>query len=86
MTNKWNKVLYAGVTNDLIKRIYQHKEKMVSGFTKKYNVSKLVYYELFDNVENAISREKQIKAGSRKKKIELINGFNKQWKDLYEEL
>lgn len=86
MANKWNTVLYTGVTNDLIKRVYQHKEKMVSGFTKKYNIDRLVYYELFDNVENAISREKQIKAGSRNKKNKLIVSINPEWKDLYEEL
>ena len=73
MTNKNNRVLYTGVTNDLKRRVYEHKEKFVSGFTKKYNVSKLVYYEIFEDPENAILREKQIKAGSRQKKIDLIN-------------
>jgi len=79
-------VIYAGVTSNLQKRIYEHKEKMVDGFTKKYNVDKLVYYETFDNIEDAISREKQIKAGSRKKKIDLINSINPDYKDLYYEL
>lgn len=86
MTNKSNTVLYAGVTSDLIKRVYEHKQKLVDGFTKKYRINKLVYYEVFNDIENAILREKQIKAGPRKKKIELINSINKEWKDLYEEL
>jgi putative endonuclease len=86
MTNKSNKVLYTGVTNDLKGRVYQHREKLVDGFTKKYNVMKLVYYEVFEDPENAILREKQIKAGSRQKKISLINNFNKEWIDLYNEL
>ncbi|MBI4834754.1 MAG: GIY-YIG nuclease family protein [Planctomycetes bacterium] len=86
MTNKRNTVLYTGVTNNLKRRVYEHREKMIDGFTKKYNVIKLVYYEQFDNIENAILREKQIKAGSRNKKIELIERMNPEWKDLYEEL
>jgi len=65
MTNKNNKVLYTGITNDLKRRVYEHKEKLVDGFTKKYNVSKLIYYEIFEDPENAILREKKIKAGSR---------------------
>ena len=75
-----------GITNDLKRRVYEHKEKLVNGFTKKYNVSKLIYYEIFEDPENAISREKKIKAGSRQKKIDLINGMNTEWKDLYGEL
>ena len=86
MMNKNNTVIYAGVTNNLKKRVYEHKAKMVDGFTKKYNAIKLVYYEIFNDIENAIIREKQIKGGSRKKKIELINSTNKGWKDLYGEL
>ena len=70
----------------MIRRVYEHKEKLVEGFTKRYNVSKLVYYEQFDVVLNAIQREKQIKAGSRKKKIELINSMNPGWNDLYEQI
>jgi putative endonuclease len=66
MTNKTNSVIYTGVTSDLQERVYQHREKLLEGFTKKYNVNKLVYYEVFANIENAIAREKQIKAGSRK--------------------
>jgi len=86
MTNKGNTVLYTGVTNDLRKRVYEHTEKLVGGFTKKYNVTELVYYEIFQDVENAIMREKQIKAGTRQKKIDLINRMNKEWRDLYEQL
>jgi putative endonuclease len=86
MTNKNNKVLYTGITNDLKRRVYEHKEKLVDGFTKKYNVSKLIYYEILEDPENAILREKKIKAGSRQKKIDLINGMNREWNDLYEEL
>lgn len=86
MTNRRNTVLYTGIAGNLIKRIYEHKQKIVEGFTKKYNINKLVYYEIFDNPENTISREKQIKAGSRKKKIELIESMNPEWKDLYDEL
>ncbi|MFQ5996915.1 MAG: GIY-YIG nuclease family protein [Dehalococcoidales bacterium] len=86
MTNKRNTVIYTGVTNDLKRRVYEHKEKLAGGFTKKYNITKLVYYEVFEDVENAILREKQIKGGSRQKKIELVNSMNKEWRDLYEEL
>jgi putative endonuclease len=85
MTNKGNTVFYTGVTNDLKRRIYEHKEKLTEGFTRKYNVTKLVYYEVFDDIESAILREKQIKGGSRQKKIELIN-MNKEWRDLQGEL
>jgi len=86
MTNIRNTVLYTGVTNDLIRRVYEHKEKLVNGFTKKYKIAKLVYYEVFEDIENAILREKQIKAGSRQKKIQLINSINTEWRDLYDEL
>ena len=84
MTNKRNTVLYKGVTNNLIRRVYEHKERMVDGFTKRYNITKLVYYEVSEDIEAAISREKQIKSGSSQNKIDLINNFNRQWKDLYE--
>ena len=84
MTNKRNSVLYTGVTNDLKKRVYEHRTKLIDGFTKKYNVSKLVYYEMFSDIYNAITREKQIKGGSRKRKIGLINSINSNWRDLYE--
>ncbi len=86
ITNKYNTVLYTGVTNDLQRRVYEHKSKLIDGFTKKYNVTKLVYYEIFDDSYAAISREKQIKAGSRQKKIDLVNSMNQEWKDLYAEL
>jgi putative endonuclease len=86
MTNKNNAVLYTGVTNSLKRRVYEHKEKMLGGFTKRYNITKLVYYEVFESIENAILREKQIKAGPRKNKISLINKTNHEWKDLYENL
>jgi len=86
MTNKRNATLYTGVTSDLKKRVYEHKCKLVEGFTKRYNLTKLVYYGLFEDIEQAIMREKQLKAGPRHKKLQLINGFNKGWRDLYEEL
>jgi len=86
MTNKRNTTLYTGVTSDLTKRAYEHRIRLVDGFTKRYNLTKPVYYEIFDDIENAILREKQIKAGSRQKKLELINRMNSEWKDLYEEL
>ena len=79
-------VIYIGVTNDLERRVWEHKQKAVEGFTKKYNITKLVYYEVFDGIENAILREKQIKAGSRKKKMDLIKIMNPGFRDLYEEL
>jgi putative endonuclease len=86
MTNKSNRVLYTGVTNDLKKRVYEHRNKLIEGFTQKYNVVKLVYYETVGNSYSAISREKLIKAGSRKKKIKLIESKNPHWKDLFYEL
>jgi len=84
MTNKNNTVLYTGVTGNLKGRVYEHKEKFREGFTKRYNVTKLVYFEKFRHIESAIRREKQIKAGSRRKKEELINSLNKEWDDLCE--
>ena len=86
MTNRNNTTLYTGITNDLKRRVYEHKEKMVGGFTKKYNINKLVYYEVFEDPENAILREKQIKGGSRQRKIDLINGLNEEWQDLYQQI
>lgn len=85
MTNKSNKVLYTGVTSNLFKRVAEHKDKMVLGFTNRYNITKLVYYEEFNTMEEAIAREKQIKGGSRQRKIDLVNRKNPEWKDLYEE-
>lgn len=87
MTNFTNTVLYTGVTNDLIRRVSEHKEgKDLKFFTFKYNLKKLVYFESFHTIEEAIAREKQIKGGSRKKKENLINSFNPDWKDLWEEI
>jgi len=86
LTNHTNTVLYTGVTNDLSRRIYEHKNKLTKGFTSKYNTNKLVYFEHFSNINNAIAREKQIKAGSRKKKIDLIEKENRQWLDLYDSI
>lgn len=86
MTNKNNTNLYTGVTSDLQRRVFEHKEKLVGSFTKRYNITKLVYYEVFEDIEDAILREKQIKAGSRQNKMVLINCMNPQWRNLYEEL
>jgi len=86
MTNKNNSVLYTGITSDLKKRVYEHKAKLSNGFTKKYNANKLVYYEIFNDAYNAIIREKQLKAGSRQKKLDLINRMNPAWGDLYDKL
>ena len=84
--NKVNTVIYTGITSDLKKRVYGHKEKLADGFTKKYNVDKLVYYEIFDDIRDAIFREKQIKAGSRAKKLNLIKSINPKFRDLYIEI
>ena len=84
MTNKHNTVLYTGVTNNLKRRIYEHKEKLIKSFTSRYNITKLVFYEVYEDIEQAILREKKIKGGSRAKKIVLINSMNNKWKDLYE--
>ena len=84
--NKYDGVLYVGVTSDLVKRIYQHKNHLAKSFTDKYNVDKLGYYEDCGNINIAIAREKQIKGGSRKKKIELIEKMNPQWRDLYNDI
>ena len=86
LTNNANTVLYTGVTNDLKRRVWEHKEKLVEGFTKKYHLGKLVYYETCEDVTSAIAREKQIKGLRRQEKIDLIVGFNPGWKELYEEL
>jgi len=86
MTNRHNRVLYTGVSNDIQVRASQHKEKSIRGFTRRYNVTKLVYYEIFDDIDAAIEREKQIKAGSRQKKLILIEKMNPKWNDLYDTL
>ncbi|MFH1583372.1 MAG: GIY-YIG nuclease family protein [Candidatus Falkowbacteria bacterium] len=86
-TNKWNSVLYTGVTNNLLNRNYYHKDpENKESFTAKYKADKLVYYETFNNINDAITREKQIKGGSRKKKIDLIKTINQKWLDLSEDL
>ncbi len=82
ITNKNNTVLYTGITNNLERRIYEHKNKLLKSFSSKYNLNKLVYCEITSDINSAIEREKKIKSGSRKKKIELINSINPQWKDL----
>ena len=86
LTNKTNRVLYTGVTNDLKRRIYEHRNKLADGFTKKYNVHKLVYFDYTTDVHSAISREKQIKGWTRAKKDVLINEFNPNWQDLYDKI
>ena len=83
LSNAHNTVLYTGVTNDLQRRCLEHKQKIIKGFTQRYNVDKLVYFESFDFVEYAIAREKQIKGYSRAKKNALINSFNKEWVELH---
>jgi putative endonuclease len=81
-----NTVLYTGVTNNLKRRVYEHKEKHISSFTSRYNVTKLVYYEILADSYNAITREKQIKGGSRQKKVDLIDSMNPKWRDLYDDI
>lgn len=85
LTNTYRDVLYIGMTNDLPRRIMEHKEKKIKGFTQKYNVDILVYYEHTTEVDSAIMREKQLKGGSRQKKRELIHEFNPEWRDLSED-
>ena len=85
MTNKYNTVLYTGVTNNLARRVYEHQERRGSAFTTRYNVTKLVYMEPFGDIREAIAREKQIKAGSRQDKIDLVKSMNPEWKDLMAE-
>lgn len=82
ISNYTNRVLYTGVTNNLLRRLYEHKNKLIPGFTAKYNCNKLVWFEETSSIEAAITTEKQIKAGSRKNKIILIEAKNQQWKDL----
>ena len=86
MTNKHNTVLYTGMTGDLRRRAYQHRTGRGGGFTSWYNAGKLVYYEVTGDASSAIAREKQIKAGSRQKKLDLIEAMNPEWRDLYDEL
>jgi putative endonuclease len=86
MANKRNGTLYTGVTSNLSRRVWEHKEALVSGFTARYGCKLLVWFEYYDAMQDAIAREKQIKAGSRKKKLSLIEAGNPAWRDLYEEL
>lgn len=86
LASKRNGTLYAGVTNDLVKRVYEHKNDLVEGFTKQYGVHNLVYFEKHNEVEQAILREKQVKRWKRKWKLELIEKQNPNWRDLYEEI
>lgn len=83
LTNDYNTVFYIGVTSDLVKRAYEHKNKFVDGFTKKYKISKLVHYEIAENIESAILREKQLKKWKRQWKVELIERINPNFDDLY---
>ncbi len=83
LASKRNGTLYVGVTGDLIKRVHEHKEKVVEGFSKKYGIDKLVYYEQTQDVQSALEREKQLKAWRRQCKLELIEKLNPQWDDLY---
>jgi putative endonuclease len=86
MTNRRDGILYAGVTSDLPRRIYEHRERMVAGFTRRYGLKILVYYEQFDDIRDAIQREKTIKHWSRAWKVRLIHRMNPDWKDLYDDL
>ena len=86
LASKYQGTLYSGVTSDLPRRIWQHKSKLIEGFTSRYNVNRLVYFELAQSMVSAIEREKQIKAGSRQKKILLIESINPHWRDLYQDI
>jgi len=86
MTNQHNTVLYTGMTNDLKRRVYEHRIGHGGGFTSRYHVTRLVYYEICQDVNAAIAREKQIKAGSRQRKLDLIEEMDPEWADLYESL
>jgi putative endonuclease len=86
LTNRYNTTLYTGVTNNLKRRVYEHRSGKGGAFTSRYNLTKLVYYEVTNDVNAAIAREKQIKAGSRQKKIDLVNSMNPEWRDLYDDV
>lgn len=86
LASKKNGTLYVGVTDDLVKRVYQHKQNLVEGFTKKYQIHMLVYYEIAEDITSAFAREKQVKGWKRKWKLELIEGNNPNWIDLYESI
>ena len=84
VTNRYKGTLYIGVTSNLVGRAYQHRQNLLEGFTKKYGCKKLVYYETYSTMEEAITREKQLKSGTRQRKMDLIDQFNLNWEDLYE--
>ena len=86
LTNRYNTVLYTGVTNDLVRRVYEHRLASTGGFASRHRAGKLVYYETFEDPESANEREKQIKAGPRRNKVNLIESVNPDWKDLYEDI
>ena len=86
LTNKYNAVLYIGVTSDLIKRIWEHKNKIMKGFSSKYKIDKLVYFEQYNDIKQAIQREKRLQEWQRQWKVVLINSINPEWKDLYDEI
>jgi len=86
MANKSHTTIYIGVTSDLVKRVYEHKNKLIDGFTTRYNLDKLVYFEIYDDINEAISREKQLKTFKREWKNELIEKDNKDWADLYDNI
>jgi putative endonuclease len=86
MANRRNGAVYTGVTSDLPQRVWQHRESLIEGFTKRYGCKLLVWYELHSTMEHAIEREKQVKAGSRKKKLRLIEATNPQWRDLFADI
>lgn len=86
LTNFNKTTFYTGVTSDLIKRVYEHKHKITGGYSAKYHVDRLVYYEQFQDIETAIAREKQLKGGSRQKKLDLVSSFNPEWRDLYNDI
>jgi putative endonuclease len=86
MTTKNNTTLYTGVTNDLMRRAHEHKNHLIYGFSRRYNTERLVYYEVSEDINSAIAREKQIKSWLRKKKVALIESMNPEWHDLYDKL
>ena len=86
MTNEYHTVLYTGVTSNLVKRVHEHRSSSLASFTGRYKAGKLVYYEVSDDIRSAISREKQIKGGSRERKVALIEGMNSNWRDLYDDI
>lgn len=86
MTNRRNGTLYVGVTSNLVQRVWQHKTEVVESFTKQYSLHRLVWFEAHETMESAISREKQLKAGNRKRKLQLVESRNSHWRDLYDDI